>query len=229
MQALISIHDVMPETLDQVQELIDCLPLKARPNTLLLVVPGRDWQPTQIEQLRHWQQQGFELVGHGWSHRAPERRSLYHRLHSAVISRDAAEHLSQNRRDLVRLLSRCHQWFEHWALAPPRTYVPPAWALGALKPEDLQTSPFQFVETTFCIYCSRTQRRRYLPLLGFEADSRFQASMLRLWNRMNTTLAGPDRPPRLALHPQDLRLKLSADLYGQLARLTTCLRFEDVI
>lgn len=229
MRALVSIHDVMPETLDHVQALIDCLAPAARPNTLLLVVPGRDWQTHQIEQLRRWQRQGFELVGHGWSHRAPEYRSLYHRLHSAVMSRDAAEHLSRSRQELITLLIQCHQWFERWGLSPPQIYVPPAWALGALRPGDLKASPFRYLESTWGIYCSHTGVYRYLPLVGFEAGSRWQALGLRLWNRINLALARPRRPVRLALHPGDLQLPLAGDLVSQLARLSGCLKLEDLL
>lgn len=228
MQALVSIHDVMPETLDQVQGLIDCLPPAARLHCLLLVVPGRDWQVHQVEQLRRWQRQGFELAGHGWSHRAPERRSLYHRMHSALISRNAAEHLSRSRRDLIELLTLCHQWFEHRELTPPRVYVPPAWALGALHREDLEVSPFRYFESTRGIYCSRLGIYRYLPLVGFEADNAWQAVGLRLWNRINLAWAGSNRPLRLALHPGDLQLKLAKDLLAQLDRLSSCLKFDDL-
>ncbi|PLW83577.1 DUF2334 domain-containing protein [Kineobactrum sediminis] len=228
MQALVSIHDVMPETLGQVQRLINCLPPGARPNTLLLVVPGRDWHAHQIDRLRRWQQQGFELAGHGWSHRARDNRSLYHRVHAALISRNAAEHLGQGRQDLLNLLSRCHQWFECWELMPPQIYVPPAWALGALRREDLNASPFRYFESTRGIYCSRTGAYRYLPLVGFEADTRWQAFALRFWNRMNLVLAGPQRPLRVALHPGDLRLMLAGDLLLQLNCLSGCLRFGDL-
>jgi len=228
MRALVSIHDVMPETLDQVQALIDCLPLEARPNTLLLVVPGRDWRVHQVERLKRWQRQGFELAGHGWCHRAPGRRTVFHRVHSALISRNAAEHLSRPRRELIDLLIRCYQWFEHWELAPPQIYVPPAWALGTLRPEDLRASPFRYFESTRGIYCSRTGAYHPLPLVGFEADSAWQAFGLRLWNRLNLAWAGPHRPLRLALHPGDLQLKLADDLLAQLALLNSCLKFDDL-
>jgi len=227
MRALVSIHDVMPETLEQVQGLIDCLPPKARRHTLLLVVPGRDWRAHQVEQLRRWQRQGFELVGHGWFHRARGSRTLFHRLHSALISRNAAEHLSRPRRELTDLLARCHQWFEHWELIPPQIYVPPAWALGNLSPEDLKASPFRYFESTRGLYCGHTGVFRYLPLIGFEAAGPWQAFGLRLWNRINLALASSSRPVRLALHPGDLQLPLARDLLGQLQRLSGCLRLEE--
>ncbi|HEY7776785.1 MAG TPA: hypothetical protein VIC02_09600, partial [Kineobactrum sp.] len=98
----------------------------------------------------------------------------------------------------------------------------------ALRREDLNASPFRYFESTRGIYCSHTGTYRYLPLAGFEADTRWQACALRLWNRLNLALARPGRPLRLALHPGDLQLMLAGDLLRQLDRLSGCLRFDDL-
>ncbi len=61
------------------------------------------------------------------------RRSAYHRLHAALISRDVAEHLSRPAHELVALVHRCHGWFAAHGLPAPTLYVPPAWALGGTR------------------------------------------------------------------------------------------------
>ncbi len=226
MQALLSIHDVMPETLDRVEALLAMVPEPARRGTLLLVVPGRDWSPGDLARLARWQSRGLELAGHGWFHRAEQIQGWYHRCHARLISRQAAEHLSQPRTSLKALLTRNHQWFIAHRLAPPSLYVPPAWALGALTSQDLAESPFAYVETTSGLYHAASRSRRRLPLVGFEADTRLRALGLRAWNRWNRTLASDQRPLRIALHPYDAELHLARDLRQTLNSLTLCVNYR---
>ena len=97
MHATVSIHDVMPHTLEGVHALAALIPVNQRPKTLLLIVPGLEWSAEQINTLKHLRDDGFSFAGHGWQHRTPHIRGIYHRLHSLLISRNAAEHLSYSR------------------------------------------------------------------------------------------------------------------------------------
>ncbi|MEM1412624.1 MAG: DUF2334 domain-containing protein, partial [Pseudomonadota bacterium] len=94
MQTLVSLHDVMPDSLDAVQWQLDMLAAEGVQRATLLVVPGLDWTAGQVEQLQDWQDAGHELAGHGWVHRAWHVRGPRHRLYSALVSRQAAEHLA---------------------------------------------------------------------------------------------------------------------------------------
>lgn len=218
----------MPDTLDRVEALLSMVPEPARPGTVLLVVPGRDWRVADVDRLHRWQAQGLELAGHGWQHRAPVIRGWYHWCHALVISRRAAEHLSQPREALQSLLARNYQWFIGHRLAPPSLYVPPAWALGALTRQDLAASPFDYVETTSGLRHTRTGIDRRLPLVGFEADTRWRAWLLRAWNLGNRRRAGEYRPLRIALHPGDADLYLARDLRRTLQGLTHCADYRSL-
>ncbi|WP_051234494.1 polysaccharide deacetylase family protein [Marinimicrobium agarilyticum] len=220
MPALVSIHDVMPETLERVERLLALMSAPVRRGTVLLVVPGRDWQPDQVAQLARWQGEGLELAGHGWTHRAERIQGWYHRCHSRWVSRHAAEHLSQPRGALCELLERNYRWFIGRQLRPPSLYVPPAWALGALTADDLKASPFSYLETTRGLWHLPSGRRRALPLVGFEADTSAGAVLLRTWNRVNAAWASPKRPLRLAIHPYDDELLLAGSLREWLARIS---------
>ncbi|UZJ43843.1 polysaccharide deacetylase family protein [Marinimicrobium sp. C6131] len=226
MQALLSIHDVMPETLDRVEALLSLVPAPARPGTVLLVVPGRDWRPGDLARLGCWQSRGLELAGHGWFHRAERVRGWYHRCHARLISRQAAEHLSQPRVALKALMADNHRWFAAHRLAPPDLYVPPAWALGNLTLQDLAESPFAYVETTSGLLHTASGTRRRLPLVGFEADTALRALGLRFWNRCNQGLTRERRPLRIALHPDDASLNLARDLRQTLDSLTRCIDYR---
>lgn len=217
-RALVSIHDVMPETLDRVSALIERLPEPLCRGAMLLVVPGRDWRRADLARLGHWQDRGLELAGHGWTHHTDRIAGCGHWLHSRFFSRRVAEHLSLTTPALQRLLERNHHWFVQQGLVPPRLYVPPAWALGELSRADLAASPFDYVETLGGLVQCATGRRRRLPLLGFEADTPVRALALSAWNRITLALGERLGPPRLALHPYDAELSLAGSLWRTLAR-----------
>jgi len=223
--ALISIHDVMPSTLDAVETLIGELAARDLVPTTLLVVPGLAWDDAGRARLRAWQAAGHELAAHGWSHRAPAARGWKHRLHAALISRQCGEHLSRSRADLVDLLCRSHDWFAANGLQSPRLYVPPAWALGELRPADLAATRFDLVESTAGVRHVPTGRFRWLPCIGFEADRRWRAHALRALNGLARATARAAGPLRIAIHPHDLELYLATDLRRVLDRVGGVTRY----
>jgi predicted deacetylase len=222
LRALVSIHDVMPETRTRVTELLRRMPEAVPPESIvLLVVPGRDWSGADREWLHALQRQGYELAGHGWFHQCDPPRTLYHRLHSLLLSRDAAEHLSLDADAIAGLIRANRRWFDDQGLESPQLYVPPAWALGAIPRADLQALPFRYYETLSGIHDVATGRFRRLPVIGFEADTPGRARVLRLINAIQLQLARWwRRPVRLAIHPQDAELYLARDLRACLDAVT---------
>ena len=214
-----SIHDVEPDTLERVAGLMSLLDRhQVHPRTLL-VVPGLDWTPSGVERLRRWAEAGATLAGHGWVHRAPPPVGLHHRLHAVLLSRDQAEHLSRSREDLVRRVRDCHAWFAGHDLPAPELYVPPAWALGALRTSDLRGLPFRWYETLTGLMEAATGRLRRLPLVGFEADTAARRRTLRVTNRLALAWGrASGRPVRISLHPDDMELLLAEDVERILAR-----------
>ncbi len=211
-QWVISIHDVMPETLARCEELVGFLGDNGLHGPTLLVVPGLDWSQDQIERLRCLQQSGAILAGHGWKHRADAIRTPYHRLHSLLVSRDVAEHLSLDAHGIVDMIRRCHAFFEDNNLEVSDLYVPPAWALGPIPNGMLIDTPFRLYETLTGVLDARTQSFTRSPMIGFEADTAFRAVSVRCWNWLNLAIAGRRSPVRLSIHPNDLSLKLADNL-----------------
>lgn len=213
----LSIHDVMPETFPRVTQVLDRLHrLNLAPCTLL-VVPGKPWQPQQIRQLRQWAEQGHPLAAHGWHHKAPHIRSLYHKCHAAVLSRDVAEHLSLSPDGRIRLMTESHAWFRSVDLPAPSLYVPPAWALGRLPARRIPSLPFSTVESLAGLRFPATGKVRRLPLTGYEADTPARAVSLRLFNQAQLRLAqSTARPLRISIHPNDFHLHLTRQLQQHL-------------
>lgn len=219
MQALISVHDVFPGTLSRVEGIVGELQARGHRRITLLVVPGRHWHARAIGRLAAWQEAGIELAAHGWRHEAREVRAPFHRLHAALISRRAAEHLALDQDGISALMQAAHDWFVDHDLAPPRTYVPPAWALGRIDRERLQRLPYRRVEVTrgFVDTASGTLQR--LPLIGFEADTALRAGFLRCWNRIQVRRAyRTGLPLRIGIHPDDPQFRLAADLQALLEK-----------
>ena len=210
-----TIHDVRPDTLGRVAELLTLLE-PAGTKACLLVVPGLEWDANGIDRLTEWADSGHELAGHGWTHRrAP--RSVYHRLHAAFVSRDQAEHLSASRSEVLDLVERGREWFDAHGLPLPTFYVPPAWALGAARPGDLAERGYRVVEVQWGYHDLVGGGFHATPLIGFEADTWWRGVALGAFNALQVALARrTGRPLRLGLHPFDLELRRSHEVHRRI-------------
>lgn len=229
MRALVSVHDVMPETLARVEGVVARLRGAGHRALTLLVVPGRAWGPAELRLLRRWQAAGIELAAHGWSHRAPHWGGPYHRLHGALLSAGVAEHLALDAAEIADLMARAHDWFPRQGLAPPTTYVPPAWALGSVDRGRLAGLPYRRVEVLGGVIDTRTGRLARLPLVGFEAGTAGAARALRGWNRLQWRRAQRSGAPlRVAIHPADEALRLHQDLAAAIRRAPASMRSDQL-
>jgi hypothetical protein len=229
--AIVSVHDVMPSTFSRVQRILDLLDAAEVSPPTLLIVPGKEWTPGLLESLRDLANRGYPLAGHGWIHKAPSGpRTLFHRGHALLISRNEAEHLSRSPDELAHMIRRCHEWFGTVGLPTPELYVPPAWALGRLTFRDLRSLPFRWYEILRGLVEARTGRVRWLPLAGFEADTTFREVSLRFWNGLNAVLAKTWKSPlRISIHPGDLDLLLAKDVERMVRKPWRFLREADVM
>ena len=217
LRLLVSIHDVMPATLGRVERIFGRLLDAGLSPVTLLVVPGTGWQHGDLDRLREMVALGAELAGHGWRHEVRQVRGFKHRLHSALISRRAGEHLALSAPQIMRLILKNHRWFARHDLPEPGLYVPPAWAMGPIPRRVLDRLPFDRYETLAGVYVRNDQRFHRLPMAGFEADTALRAVTVRAFNRINRAWArAGNRPLRLGIHPDDLELRLSDDLAGML-------------
>lgn len=224
--ALVSIHDVMPDTMADVLAVIRFLEARAVFPVTLLVVPGCQWSKHDIDQLKALQASGYELAGHGWQHRAKRIAAAWHRLHARLISRNEAEHLSLSKEEIIHMVTACYSWFSQSGLAAPALYVPPAWAMGRLRKKELKALPFRLHEMQTGVYDAARGRMVYLPVTGYMADTGFRIKALKITNLINQYVF--PGPLRIAIHPQDLILGLVGDLKTHLARFQTFLSYTQL-
>ncbi len=217
---IISIHDVHPPVLSKVQAAIRLISHELGMSQVdLLVVPGAEWSRPQLDLLRRWQDQGIHLLGHGWNHRCRRIQTLYHRVHSWLISRDVAEHLSETETTICGLIDDCYAWFVEHGFQPPQMYVPPAWAMGPVSRQALAQRPFRYFEYLLGVFDSETDHFVRCAMVGYEADTVLRALTLRAVNRLNLA-AGRWYPLRVSIHPHDFQLKLAASLRRLLKRIS---------
>lgn len=227
--ALFSIHDVMPSTIGDVGALIEMCRQHGIEKMTLLIVPGCPWQSTDLRQLRIWASMGCDLAGHGWEHRCRSVRGWKHRIHSLLLSRDVAEHLSLRESCIVSLINDCAEWFESNGFHCPDLYVPPAWALGLVSRSKLPDLPFSMIETLSGVRLVEDSSQHRLPLLGFEADTWLREWSLRSFNRANQLAACMrDKPIRVAIHPRDHHIRLRQDLERTLERRWTAVSYQEI-
>lgn len=216
--ALVSVHDLMPETMPAVRRTLALLERHGVAPVTLLVVPGTGWDAAGIDELKALERAGYRLAGHGWRHRAERIRGLHHRLHSLLLSRNVAEHLALDRNGILALLRRCRDWFESNNLAPPTLYVPPAWAVGDIDAAGFLDAGFRYVERFDGVMDCATGQLRRSPVLGYEADAAIRVPVLKLWNAVGRRRARRAGVVRIGLHPQDIDHPLRDDILADLAR-----------
>jgi len=227
---LVSVHDVMPQTLPQVRRILALLKETGAAPANLLVCPGFDWTDTDTAVLRDLVAEGHHIAGHGWRHRVDRVRGWRHRLHAALISRNVAEHLALDAAGVADLMARCHDWFPAHGLPAPTLYVPPAWALGPADGDSLRTLPFRWVETLLGFTDITTGRFVPVPLAGYEADTTTRAVALRLLNAASRLAARAlCMPLRIAIHPDDLDLRLGEALKCTLRGRLVPLALEEAL
>lgn len=229
LKALVSIHDVMPSTMEDTSRLLALCAKNQIHNITLLVVPGLNWDSVDLDRIRDWQASGIEIAGHGWLHRCREIKSLRHRLHSLCLSRNVAEHLCLDQSEELQLMRDNFQWFIEQGIAPPKLYVPPAWALRlSHRSSLLATLPFEAIETLDGLLHCASQTKTRLPLVGFEADTLLRKLALDGFNSVSRKLALlKGKPLRISLHPKDDQLLLRPKLEDILASNIQAVPYAD--
>lgn len=216
---LISVHDVMPETLESVRGIVDAIERYGRRPATLLVVPGRDWRPAQIDELRRYRDRGHELAGHGWTHEAAGPPGLWHRLTGYAAGTHAAEHLGCDSAGVADIIRRCRGWFDDHQLGEPQLYVPPAWTMGRIRRLDIRRLGFRFFEYSSGYYDARIGVFQRVPHMGFDAETALRAAVLRFWNRASLNASHRYGWLRVAIHPRDPDLRMGADLTGVIRQM----------
>ena len=228
MNCNISIHDVGPNNLDKIISIINLLFDKYNIDKItLLVIPGLDWNNKQINILKTLQEkEGIELAAHGWHHKSNPTKTMYHYIHSKLISENSAEHLSKSKLSIIKLLNNSHSWFINQGLNSPTLYVPPAWALGNMGEKDLSALPFNEIEIISGVFINN--KFIFIPLIGFKTKTYFKFIIVKVLNFINYLSYSFFGLMRIAIHPDDFNLLLKCDIDKYLRKITANFSFNEL-
>lgn len=212
-RVLVSLHDVSPRHEKAVQHALDLLREFEIPPVPLLVVPDfhgqwpLDAHPAFLEKLRSWQEQGHELVLHGYWHRELELDAKAggagESLKRQFLTGGEGEFLSL---DAARTTERLDAGLAMWdrcGLSPrPKGFIPPAWLHNDALDAELWKRGFTWTENHAGLrYYSGAEVAN--PVISWASRDRIRRiasrvvcpSLERLWRK---------RPVmRIALHPHD--------------------------
>lgn len=228
---LASIHDVTPYFESDIDRLVDRLQgLLGGPHFAMLVVPnywGRAHladAPAFQARLRHWADQGVEMILHGWSHRDDLRHETAAAAFKARhLTAGEGEFLGLSRAEAKRRVEDGRALLEDAIGRPVNGFVAPAWLYGLSARRALRQAGFAFAEDHFRVW--RPADDAVLcrgPVITWASRSPArQASSLAFAALARHALA-PLRTVRVAVHPGDAQapaiLKSIDRTIGVLAR-----------
>jgi predicted deacetylase len=210
--ALLSVHDVAPENLGFLADLLRDLADRHVPAVNVAVVPSFHgasmWTADAIGRALADVPAGMrtEILLHGCFHarvggnaRLAGWRLLRSRLQSAgedeffcLDPHEAEDRIRQGRRIIETAFG-----------AAPGVFLPPAWTGGRALRDVLGRLGFSATEDHFWLYDLRRRRRLASPVIAFATRSAWRARISTLWARAIIRTAASGAILRFAFHPAD--------------------------
>ena len=214
----VSIHDVSPVWIDEVEAAIGlCHAAGVRP--ALLVVPNfHDRSPILsderfCERLRHLQDRGHEVYLHGLLHQGLVQtggnqgfRPLKRLWSQRIVSNGEAEMSDLSPTEGRRRLEQGERMLDAAGLRIDG-FVPPAWWMPRWLPSLLAERGYRFSEDHLRVYDPFAGRARVSVLLNWASRSPARLVSTVAWCRA-ARHARSFVPARIAIHPADMRFVL---------------------
>jgi predicted deacetylase len=207
---LVSFHDLHPGTRAACDLFLSEAAEIGIPQCSLLVVPrwhgGEpfDEDADFVAWLRQKQEQGHEILIHGFVHRGsdPDTGPMA-RLLAAVYTDGEGEFSRIGEREAAARVHAARSMFERLELRVSG-FVAPAWLISPAGTEVLRKSGLRYMTRLNTVELLPGPARRYAPCLTFSTRSAWRRRLSRLWvwfwlacNRRSSAL-------RIAVHPPDM-------------------------
>jgi uncharacterized protein len=203
---VVSVHDVAPPQWDRVRRMLDALTAAGVSRRSLLVIPnfqgrwGLDDAPDFVAHLQRLQDDGDEMVLHGYEHvevAAPRR--FVDRVRNRWFTRHEGEFLALDypaaRDRLERGLAMARR-----ARLDMRGFIAPAWLLSAAGLQAARDCGFEYTNSYFTFADLIQGRSHVAPSLVFGPGHLNEDVGIAVQERVSTWLAR-SRVVRVALHP----------------------------
>jgi len=212
---ILSIHDVSPKFVDEVDRLLHlAAPIVGARSCAMLVVPDH-WGEAPLvpgsafaRHLRRWADEGVEMILHGWSHRDDSRHDgAADRWRARMMTAGEGEFLGLGREEAKRRLEMGRMLLEQLLGRPVTGFVAPAWLYGEGARAALADSGFEMAEDHMRVWNPVTGRVMGRgPVISWASRSRARIASSLLFARIAPVLLARQQLVRIALHPGDVHV-----------------------
>lgn len=218
---VVSIHDVAPETFAEVRFLAGALDaLHARPRVYKVIPEYLPSAPELIAFLRAEQDEGSEIVLHGYSHRrvgawrGPWRR----RLRARLFAPEDAEFLSLSPDQVESRLLKGRSILDQAGLVASG-FCAPGWIESPDVRATLRRAGFRFDVAMTHVVDLKSDRKLWTDWVGDMGTGGVQDSLVGVANFANRTVMPRFSAARVFLHPQRAHARASRQMLDWLAGL----------
>jgi uncharacterized protein len=219
---VVSIHDIAPETRGAVEEILAQLGRKGVRVSSLLVVPHYHHRksisddPDFLKWLRALEEDGHEIVIHGYFHRRPRTptESLGQRFITRIYTQDEGEFFDLPYDDALERIRKAHEIFTTAGLQP-RGFIAPAWLLSPQGEKAARDAGMEYTTRLRTVLDLRSGQSFPARSLVYSVRNRWRRSVSLAWNRALFQTMTDHQLLRLSIHPPDYRFP---DIWSQVGR-----------
>ena len=232
---MVALHDVAPNHLDEVRFLVTALDeARVRPRVFKVIPEHLAGSPELVRLLIDEQEQGSEIVLHGFSHQTSGRlRGPWpRRLRASVFAPRAAEFLSLTPTEIDRHLSLGRDILRQVGLSVSGFCAPGWLGVPELRPA-LQRCGFQYDVSMTSVVDLSSGRRIRTAWIGYMGAGPVQEGLVGVADALNRAISPLFQVLKVFVHPQDatrsIACRRTLDLIPVLMRDRTLTTYGQLI
>jgi len=207
---VVSVHDVAPVTREAAERIIVDLARHGVTRTSILVVPNYHYSgvstldPPFVRWLQSLEEQGNEIVIHGYFHERPRRsnETLRERAITRVYTQDEGEFYDLDYDGAFRRISQARDEFVAAGLRP-RGFIAPAWLLSAEAERAAADAEMEYTTRLRNVLDLRSGETFPARSLVYSVRNGWRRTMSLAWNAALFRRLEHTPLVRLSIHPVD--------------------------
>jgi hypothetical protein len=219
---VVSIHDIAPENREVIGTIIAQLGRLGVRVSSLLVVPHYHHRkavsddPEFLKWLRSLEQQGHEVVIHGYFHSRPRKaaESLRQRLITRIYTQDEGEFFDLPYDEARKRIEKAAGIFTSAGLQP-RGFIAPAWLLNPEGERAARDAGMEYTTRLRSVLDLRSGHSFSARSLVYSVRNGWRRSVSLAWNRTLLQTMSDHGLLRLSIHPPDYKFP---DIWAQIER-----------
>lgn len=205
---VVSIHDIAPENRSLTEKMLAQLAHKGVRVSSLLVVPHYHHRkvvsddPDFLKWLRALEEQGSEIVIHGYFHSRPRKaaESLSQRLVTRIYTQDEGEFFDLSYNEALERIRKANTIFKEAGLQP-RGFIAPAWLLSPQGEHAARDAGMEYTTRLRTVLDLQSGQGFPARSLVYSVRNAWRRSVSRGWNRALFQMLTDHGLMRLSIHP----------------------------